>query len=457
MDFNVHDGATGEWIGIIENPASAIWTRRYQEPGDFELYMPASAEILAMITDDCYITREDAPEIMIVEHIEITTDEDEGNYIIIAGRGAECMLDRRIIWEQTAVSGRVDKAMYNLITQNAIAPAIPARALPMTMHPPEISGMDVAWELGTIATADGNDGDSATRFRCVGFIPIGKGLHVTVADTQRIHLYYYDVDRNFLGATGWHAVTSYTITPGTYTGAVYARIIVSYRDNAEIGVIDNASSAAKVYPGISAQYTGDNLLEVVQEVCAAYGLGFQAVTDDYLIAAPRFEFLEGVDRCEGQSKNSPVAFTAEYENLLSSSYIMDTKKYKNVARVAGEGEGKARKAAVYGNASGMHRREIFVDARDLSTNEGEIGDADYAAMLAARGAENIAGNSVQETFEGEIDAGNTFILDEDYTLGDIITIENEYGIRKNVRIDSIMECWDEGGYTAIPTYKNVEV
>lgn len=457
MDFNIHDGATGAWIGIIENPASAIWTRRFQEPCDFELYVPATAEILAMITDDCYITREDSPEVMIVEHIEITTDDDEGNYIIIAGRGAECMLDRRIVWEQTAISGRVDKALHNLITQNAISPAMPARALPITMPTPEISSMDVAWELGTIATADGNNGDSATRFRCAGFIPIGKGLHVTVADTQRIHLYYYDADKKFLGATGWHAVTAYTITPGTYAGAVYARVIVSYRDNSEIGIVSNASSTTKVYPGISAQYTGDNLLGVVQEVCTAYGLGFRAVTDDYSIVVPRFEFIEGVDRSEGQGKNSPVAFTAEYENLLSSTYIMDTTKYKNVAQVAGEGEGKARKKAIYGSASGMRRREIFVDARNLSSNDGEITAADYTAMLTARGVESIAENSLEESFEGEIDAGNTFILDEDYTLGDIITIENEYGIRKNVRIDAIMECWDESGYSAVPTYKNTEV
>ena len=57
MDFNIHD-QTGTWVGIVENPTSAIWTRRYQKPSDFELYMPATAEMLALLTDDCYITRE---------------------------------------------------------------------------------------------------------------------------------------------------------------------------------------------------------------------------------------------------------------------------------------------------------------------------------------------------------------------------------------------------------------
>ena len=49
------------------------------------------------------------------------------------------------------------------------------------------------------------------------------------------------------------------------------------------------------------------------------------------------------------------------------------------------------------------------------------------------------------------------MLDEDYTLGDIVTVENEYGIRKNARVAAIMETWDDEGYTAVPTFENVEV
>lgn len=350
MDFNVHDHA-GVWVGIIESPTSSIWTRRYQKPGDFELYFPATSEMLALLADDMYITREDAPEIMLVEHIEIITSAEEGNYILVSGRGAECMIGRRIVLEQTSVSGRVDTALYRLIMENAINPADKDRALPLTMVSPNV----------TDAT-------------------------------------------------------------------------------------------------IRAQYTGDNLLDVVQEVCKAYGLGFRAVSDaDQAAIMPRFELLNGVDRSEGQTINSPVIFSSEYENLLSSSYVLDTMKYKNVAIVAGEGEGTARKRATYGSASGMNRRELFVDARDLSTNEGEISESEYLAQLAGRGAEKIAETALTESFDGEIDTGNTFVLDVDYTLGDIITVENEYGIRKSSRVSAIMETWDADGYTAIPTFENVEV
>lgn len=350
MDFYVHDHA-GVWVGIIENPTSAIWTRRYQQPGDFELYFPATADLLALLADDFFITREDAPEAMIVEHIEIITNAEEGNYILVSGRGAECIIGRRIVLEQTTVSGRVDAAAYRLIQENAVAPADAARALPLAMNAPDVS----------TATA-------------------------------------------------------------------------------------------------RAQYTGTNLLEAVEGICKAHGLGFRCVGDATEEGiALRMELLNGTDRSESQEENSPVIFSAEYENLLSSSYVMDTTDYKNVAIVAGEGEGKARKRATYGSASGMARREVFVDARDLSTNDGEISADDYTAQLVARGAEKLAEHALSEAFDGEMDTSNTFVLDEDYTLGDIVTVENEYLIRKNVRISAIMETWDAEGYTAIPSFENVEV
>lgn len=349
MDFNVHD-PSGRWVGVIESPTSAIWARRYQQPGDFELYFPATSDALALLTDDCFITREDVPEVMIVEHIEITTNEEEGNYIRVTGRGAECLLDRRVIWEQTTINGRVDAGIYRLVDENAINPADPDRVLSLSMESPDVT-----------------------------------------TETMR------------------------------------------------------------------AQYTGKNLLETLQEICKAYGLGFRAVADQEEVIVPRLEILKGTDRSEGQTENSPVIFSAEYENLLSSSYVLDTTKHKNFALVAGEGEGKARKRATFGNATGNARREVYVDARDASTNDGEISESDYLNQLAARGAEAVAQAPIVETFDGDIDTENTFILDEDYTLGDITTVENEYGIRKNTRVSAIVESWDESGYLVIPTFENVEV
>lgn len=454
MDFNVHD-QTGKWVGIVENPTSAIWTRRYQKPSDFELYMPATAEMLALLAEDCYITREDAPEAMLIEHVEIKTDAEEGNYILVSGRGAECLTERRIVWPQIALSGPVDTAIYRLMMDNAINPTNAARALPLAMNSPSPVKIPVTWEMGTIATGTGAEGDSATRCRMPGPIRIGNGLHIAVPESLRIHLYYYDASGAYIGYSGWHSVTGYTITPSTFAGAESVRIIVSYQDSAPITA--EAAANVTVHHGISAQYTGTGLLATLQEIVKAYGLGFRVVTEDHNIITLIFEIISGTNRSESQEENDPVIFSPEFENLLSSSYVLDTTNYKNVAIVAGEGEGKNRKTATLGSASGLARREMFVDARDLSSNDGEISEADYTAQLVGRGAEKIAEHQITESFDGEMDTENTYMLDADYTLGDIVTTENEYGIRKNVRISAIMEVWDAEGYTAIPTFENVEV
>lgn len=348
MDFNIYDTG-GVWIGIIEEPTSAIWTRAYNKPGDFEIYTPATAGLLDLIAEDCYITRQDDNSVMVVERLELTTDAEDGNFVKITGRSAACLLDRRVVWQQTTLSGRVDRAVYKLINENAINPTDTSRALPLVMNVPDV-----------------------------------------LADA------------------------------------------------------------------ISAQHTGTNLLEAVQSICAAYGMGFRVVSDSKTSVVPRVELYVGKDRRAGQAVNSPVIFSPEFENLLSTNYAFDVSKYKNVALVAGEGEGAARKRAVYGAASGLMRRELYVDARDMSTNDGEIAADDYTAQLEARGAEKLAEAQAVEAFSGEIDTTNTFTLDADYTVGDIATVVNEYGIRADSRIVAVSEFWDEAGYSTTNTFEGLE-
>lgn len=44
----------------------------------------------------------------------------------------------------------------------------------------------------------------------------------------------------------------------------------------------------------------------------------------------------------------------------------------------------------------------------------------------------------------------------DYNLGDIVEVENEYGLKARVRITEVIESEDENGYTCIPKFENVE-
>ena len=201
------------------------------------------------------------------------------------------------------------------------------------------------------------------------------------------------------------------------------------------------------------QVTGDNLAELMTKICTNYGLGW-----DIKIKNKKFVFYlyKGVDRSADQTENPHVIFSYEFDNLLTSDYTEDMSNYANVAIVAGEGEGAARKKKETGNttASGLNRYEIFVDARDMSTNNGQITDDEYNKMLKEKGNEALSELKKVTTFEGEVDATRNYILNQDFYLGDLVQVVNEYGISKQTRIIEIIEADDENGESVIPTFSD---
>lgn len=92
---------------------------------------------------------------------------------------------------------------------------------------------------------------------------------------------------------------------------------------------------------IRVQRTGGYLLTALEELGAAYGVAFGVRFDPEM---PRMEFWTrwGQDRSVGQSVNSPVFYSRELDDVLSSEYSYSAQDYRNVALVAGEGEGNDR-------------------------------------------------------------------------------------------------------------------
>ena len=202
---------------------------------------------------------------------------------------------------------------------------------------------------------------------------------------------------------------------------------------------------------ITKQATGDNLMSLVEEICKTYDMGW-----DIYILNGKFvcEIYVGTDRSYGQNVNSPVVFSNEFDNLLSSEYIVDKTNQKTLAYVAGEGEGANRKIEMIGDGVDLKRYEIFVDSRNSSTNDGAISDKDYALMLTEEGKEALAQkeNSISEEISGEIDAHGNYELGVDYFLGDVVQVITEDGISMAPRIIEIIDSEDESGTSVIPTY-----
>jgi hypothetical protein len=118
---------------------SFIWTERFNGAGDFEFYTPVNSTILKVINHvqnklaqnlDSYVWLRENGNCMIIENLEITTDAESGNHLIMSGRGLESILDRRIIWQITSVSNKsLQEVIQTFINDSIISPTMADRKI----------------------------------------------------------------------------------------------------------------------------------------------------------------------------------------------------------------------------------------------------------------------------------------------------------------------------------------
>lgn len=207
---------------------------------------------------------------------------------------------------------------------------------------------------------------------------------------------------------------------------------------------------------LTAQYTGDNLYDVICTICKENKIGFKVVLTD----ENKFEFslYLGQDRSYAQDANGYVVFSPDYENILNSDYLESNKTYKNVTLVAGEGEGAERRVVTVGAAEGLDRRELFTDARDISSSVdgGTISDDEYMNQLVQRGTEKLSENKMVKTFDGEMDTSQLYSFKEHYDIGDIVQLKDIYGIEASARIIEYIFSKSVSEESRYPTFEIID-
>lgn len=117
-------------LAVIDTFESVIWTDRYDECGDFEIYTFPSSDALNYLQKGNYLQNENSEHTMIVEDFGIESDSEDGDKFVITGTSLEKILDRRIIWNLTVAKGKVPDIIKKLVDENAISPSIEARKIP---------------------------------------------------------------------------------------------------------------------------------------------------------------------------------------------------------------------------------------------------------------------------------------------------------------------------------------
>ena len=336
-------------IKVIDNATSVIWVKRFNAVGNFELYIKASTELLELFTGDIFITRDESNVGMYVEKVQLNTDSENGDYLVITGRSAECILSWRVVM----------RVVYS--SESTTAEYIIRNSIDKTLINDIIPNNNISW------------------------LTLGED----------------------------HEWQDY----------------------------------------ITRQYTGKNVLDIVQDLCVTYNYGFEF---EWNGSGFTINLYKGTDRSYDQTDNTYIVFSPEFENLGNTEYIQDTMNYANAAIIGGEGEGTERKFAVVlpQGITGFNRRMIYIDARQSSSDD--LTESQYTDMLIAQGKEELEQRKITTSFNGEILNYNNYTYGVDYNLGDKVSIINEYGIRGNATITEITEVEDDTGYKLIPTLSEWE-
>ena len=336
-------------IKVIDNATSVIWVKRFNAVGNFELYIRASTELLELFTGDIFITRDESNVGMYVEKVQLNTDSENGDYLVITGRSAECILSWRVVM----------RVVYS--SESTTAEYIIRNSIDKTLINDIIPNNNISW------------------------LTLGED----------------------------HEWQDY----------------------------------------ITRQYTGKNVLDIVQDLCVTYNYGFEF---EWNGSGFTINLYKGTDRSYDQTENTYIVFSPEFENLGNTEYIQDTMNYANGAIIGGEGEGTERKFAVVlpQGITGFNRRMIYIDARQSSSDD--LTESQYTDMLIAQGKEELEQRKITTSFNGEILNYNNYTYGVDYNLGDKFSIINEYGIRGNATITEITEVEDDTGYRLIPTLSEWE-
>ncbi len=201
-------------------------------------------------------------------------------------------------------------------------------------------------------------------------------------------------------------------------------------------ILETSKSRGEV---IEFQTRYKNLADELIKLSKASGLGW-TVELDYKNKKFVFKILEGKDLSTEQSNNPPQIFSVDYDNIKKQSYIDSDIGYKNMAFVAGQGEGAEREIEVLNNdLSGFDRRETFIDARDI----------EQGGNLIDRGKVKLAVTPQINNFECEVDSSD---YRKSWNLGDIVTTVNKkWNLIMHSRVTEVREIW-ENAYKVEPTF-----
>lgn len=380
-----------EIIGYIDETESTLWNKKYNDVGQCEVYTPCNDEMLSMLQKGNYIYRYDDDMFCKIETLEITTNAEQGDYIIATANDVVKMLAGRYPLKRFTHKGTVATYIYRLIDENIINPTDATRKIANFVF--DISNFDELTE--TIETTTTED-----------------DLLQIILTTCKVQNYgfrlSYDKEVGQLVFRLKKGKNKATRDSGEYVefSPAYSNILSSHYKEDE----SNYKNVAVIL------YTNDNGKNV------------------YTLAYNGEEEPQGEERRELFINATGTSREVTYAELMAM--------YPNAIDQSESNEF---------TLNGVTIAKYTVDTNGMNIT---LTDNAIIPMLQDDGRKALAERKRTQEFSGNIDIVDTYEYKTDYDLGDVVKVINEYGIEAEARITEIMESEDNNdGYMIEPKYE----
>ena len=478
MEFRILDKDFRDQI-ILSRYESMLWVDRYNECGDFEIYTPPTDELLEYAVCGNYIYSKDSEHMMVIEHVELNTSYEEGPRLIVKGRSLECILARRILWYKTQFRSNLEDGIRQILDYSIINPTDEDRKIDNFVfeysEDPRITAIFVNSEFNI-----GTDLLTVISELCQA---ANVGFMISLNDQdQFVFKLYYGANRSYSQDSNPWVVFSnrfHNIKTTQFSNDItdFKNAIRTVgRDDGENPPIDFIK-----YGGISA-----NILDV-------QGGGTEEPEVQIEDGSHQFSFLTGKLKI-----GTTYSFTSKIEievgeptsihcelvgQVTSRVYAQATPEIQNgriittfTVNPPSVGNDDCYYLVVYsgsGNtitlvnpifsigeyefqSSGLDRREYYNDASGVEYTE-EMTDAEYEAQLVQSAYDTIDKKIAKTEINGEVEVNATFQYKKDYFMGDIVQVENEFGVLGTMRVTEFITSHSSSGIEMYPTFKSTSV
>lgn len=427
-----------EIIGLIDSYKSLIWANRYKEVGDCELYVPASVENLRMLQINNYLFRLEDDMVCQIKKIQLDTDPENGNYLSVTGYDVKSWLDQRIIYGTMSTDGNLETFIRTMVNS----------------------------ALGSAADSDRQikDADGNLIFGLGSTAGFTKSI-----STQASYRNVGEKVRDYCTDNGWGYKVIFDSTIPQFQFVLYAgadrsaSVMFSgnFENLRETTYIEDHTNMGN-FAVIAGE--GEGTARVVEVAGASESLSRYEIYVDARDLSKTITYgdLRALYPLVADGGTARIWQDGlYYYYVVRDLYVRvyDDRQLAELQRLAPSGHVEY----IDGNKYYYMYDRVVADLLTM-TGTGTIEDTDnvrlrdfiYSTYLLNRGYEDLSEYGATTSFEGSIEPNTTFVFKEDYFLGDIVTVENEYGISVEARIVEIVEVCDDTGYYVEPKFEYIQ-